>query len=141
MCAGVRTRFLWGAGILGTHWPSLRQGGQFRPNTIAVVRGRTVERTNTVNPLPPGKFFYWILMKIRESVRLGVLRKVINGNFEEEKFCPRYLSNKNFYLSTTFHNFLLFLCFVLLNSNPLEFFKYLYPFLSYIKNKFFKNFS
>ena len=35
-------------------------------------------------------------MKIGESVRLGVLRKVIKGNFEEKKFLPRYLSFKIF---------------------------------------------
>ena len=29
-------------------------------------------------------------MKIGESVRLGAMRKVIKGNFEEKKFCPRF---------------------------------------------------
>ena len=42
----------------------------------------------------PANFFSWILMKIGESVRLGVLRKVIKGMFERKKFCPRYLSLK-----------------------------------------------
>ena len=44
----------------------------------------------------PANFFSWILMKIGESVRLGVLRKVIKGNFEEKYFRPRYLSFKIF---------------------------------------------
>ena len=41
-----------------------------------------------LNPIPPGKFLSWILMKIGESVRLGVMRKVIKGNFEEKKNLP-----------------------------------------------------
>ena len=36
-------------------------------------------------------FFSSILMKIGESVRLGVIRKVIKGNFEKKNFHPRYL--------------------------------------------------
>ena len=39
-------------------------------------------------------FFSSILMKIGESVRLGVIRKVIKGNFEKKNFHPRYLSFK-----------------------------------------------
>ena len=37
----------------------------------------------------PANFFSWILMKIGESVRLGVLRKVMKGNFERKKFSPK----------------------------------------------------
>ena len=36
----------------------------------------------------PANFFSWILMKIAESVRLGVLRKVIKKNFERKKLLP-----------------------------------------------------
>ena len=54
-------------------------------------------------------------MKIGEFVRLGVLRKVINGIFEEKKFFSEvilvlrlFLENKQlFYLLTNFHTFLL----------------------------------
>ena len=37
----------------------------------------------------PANFFSWILMKIGESVRLGLLRKVMKGNFERKIFLPK----------------------------------------------------
>ena len=91
-------------------------------------------------------------MAIGESVRLGVLRKVIKGNFERKKFRLRYLSFKIclsvfriiatfFIYQRIFKNVDCSLAAALLNSNPLEFLKYLYPFSSYVKNKFLNFFS
>ena len=52
----------------------------------------------------PANFFSWILMKIGESVRLGVLRKVIKRNFERKNCYPRNLSFKIYQnvVNTTF---------------------------------------
>ena len=79
-------------------------------------------------------FFSWILMKIGESVtvRLGVLRKVIKGIFEEKNFSEvkvlkffNVFQNiyKFFLYQQIFINFYCSLAVVLLNSNLLEFLK------------------
>ena len=99
-----------------------------------------------INSLPPGKF-----LVLDFDVRLGVLGKVIKGNFGRKKnVLPRYLSLKIFQsvfrINTTFFYQRIFItvyCLLagaLLNSNPLEFFKYLDPFTSYVKNNLSKNF-
>ena len=66
-------------------------------------------------------------MKIGEYVRLGVMTKGIKGIFEKNLLLG-YLSLKICFYCC--------LAVVLLNSNPLKFLKYLYPFLSYDKSKF-----
>ena len=48
-------------------------------------------------------------MKICESVRLGALRKVIQGNFEENKFLQSYLSFKIFQSVFKMHTTFLFI--------------------------------
>ena len=65
-------------------------------------------------------FFYIKLIKFQNFVEVFV-------EYTQFFFFFQRIFKKNFCL----------LAVVLLNPNPLEFLKYLYPFLSYAKNKFF----
>ena len=58
---------------LGSEWPELKS-----------------------NHYLPANFLSWILMKIGECVRLGVMRKSVKGISEEKNFLRSYLSFKIF---------------------------------------------